>query len=290
MTLNVEFNNVSVDYKKFSALHDITCRLEGGKIYGLIGRNGAGKSTLLSLLASYREPTGGNLRVAGEDPFENTSIMAQVSFIYEFDYSDESEKVKGMLEAASRYRPHFDIDYAMELVERFNLPLDKPIKNLSNGMQSSLNVTLGLADRSPITIFDEAYLGMDAPTREIFYKEVLEDHARHPRTMILSTHLVSEMDYLFEEVIMIHKGKLLLHKPYDELIERGASITGASLQVDEFVRNLTQLNNQQLGDTKSVMVYGDLSEEKRDEAKKKGLDVGPVSLQDLFIHLTSEEV
>lgn len=157
-------------------------------------------------------------------------------------------------------------------------------------MQSALNVTMGLASRAPITIFDEAYLGMDAPTREIFYKELLADQAERPRTMILSTHLVSEMDYLFDEVIIIDKGAFVLHEEYETLISRGASITGAAEEVDDFVSGMTQLNEQQLGNTKAVMVYGYLSEKDKQEALQRGLEVGPVSLQDLFIHLTSEEV
>jgi ABC-2 type transport system ATP-binding protein len=290
MSFDIDLNQVTVKYGNFEALKKFSLHLETDKIYGLIGRNGAGKSTLLSLLASFIGPTEGTVKIGGKEPFENEEVMQHVTLVYETNYSDESENVKGMLEAAERYRPNFNREYAEELVKLFNLPLDKQVKQLSSGMQSVLNVTIGLANRALITIFDEAYLGMDAPTREIFYKEVLEDQARHPRTMILSTHLVSEMDYLFEDVIMIHKGNLLLKEPIDQLIERGASITGAAKDVEEFVRDMKQLSTQQLGGTKSIIVYGEMTEAKLNEAGQIGLEVGPVSLQELFIHLTSEEV
>ncbi|MGG6311391.1 ATP-binding cassette domain-containing protein [Paenibacillus macerans] len=289
MSLEVTLEQASVTYGRHNALTDITLELEPGKIYGLLGRNGAGKTTLLSLLASYMEPTGGKVRIGGRNPFEDAGTMAQVTFVYETNYSEESEKVKGMLEAAERYRPGFDRAYADELARMFGLPLDVPMKKLSSGMQSALNAVIGLANRTPVTIFDEAYRGMDAPTREIFYKQVLEDHANHPRTIILSTHLVSEMDYLFEDVVILHKGRVLLHEPIDELLERGASITGAAADVDEFVRGMKPLNVQQLGGTKAAMVYGEISGARRRLAEQKGLDIGPVSLQDLFIHLTGEE-
>ncbi|WP_217896391.1 ABC transporter ATP-binding protein [Oceanobacillus rekensis] len=287
--MNIDINNLSLKYKDFEALKNISFKLESGKIYGLLGRNGAGKTSLLSILASFREQTDGSLTIDGESPFENARIMQSVAFIYEKDYSDETEKVKGMLEVIERYRPNFDKEYANYLIKRFKLPLDKPVHKLSKGMQSALNVTLGLAGRTPITIFDEAYLGMDAPTREIFYKELLDDQAKHPRTMILSTHLVSEMDYLFDEVIVINQGSLVLHEEYETLASRGASITGSADKVDDFIIGMKQLNVQQLGNTKSVMVYGDLNENERQDAQLKGLEVGPISLQDLFIHLTSEE-
>lgn len=289
MTLDVEVNDVSLKYRRVEALKHVSFQLEGGKIYGLLGRNGAGKTSLLSLLASFREPTEGSIRIDGENPFENTRVMQNVSFIYQMDYSDETEKVNSMLKFVERYRPHFDRDYALHLAKRFNLPLDKAVNKLSKGMQSAFNATIGLASRAPLTIFDEAYLGMDAPTRDIFYQELLEDQGRFPRTVIVSTHLVSEMDYLFDEILIIHRGSLLLHEAYETLVSRGASITGPADEVDHFVGSLKKLNEQRLGNTKSVTVYGELSEEQKKDAQQKGLEVGPVSLQDLFIYLTGEE-
>lgn len=289
MSFDIKMNQVSVRFGRYQALKDVSMHLEGNKIYGLIGRNGAGKSTLLSLLASFTQPTTGSITIAGQEPFENAAIMSEVNFVYEKDYSTETEKVKGVIEAVERYRPNFDRQYALELVKLFKLPLDKYVSKLSKGMQSALNVTLGLASRSKITIFDEAYNGMDAPTREKFYKEVLADYERFPRTIILSTHLVSEMDYLFEEVVILKKGEVIIKEPIDLLLEKGAAVTGSKQAVDEFVQDMVHLNSQTLGGTKSVMVYEELTDQDREQARMKGLEIGPVSLQDLFIHLTKEE-
>lgn len=286
MNFNVSVNNLSLTYGSYPALKDVSFILNEPKIYGLLGRNGAGKTSLLSILASFREQTGGTIAIGGEAPFENAEIMKHVSFIFNKDYKDESDNVKESLEYVGRYRSQFDAEYADYLVEKFKLPLKKPIKEFSKGMQSALNVTIGLASRSPITIFDEAYLGMDAPTRDIFYRELLEDQSNHPRIIILSTHLVSEMDYLFDEVIILHKGSIVLQEDFESLVTKGSSITGAAEVVDEFVHPMKQLNSQQLGNTKSVMVYGELSEHDRKVARQRGLEIGPISLQDLFIHLT----
>nr|WP_246593723.1 ABC transporter ATP-binding protein [Evansella tamaricis] len=279
-----------MSYKGVEALKDVSFTLEQGKTYGLIGRNGAGKTTLLSLLASYREPTSGSLFIGGEDPFENRNIMPHVGFVYETNYSDEYDPPSSYFEFAERYRPNFDRGYAEELASRFKIPLNKPLKELSSGKQSAFNATLGLASRSSITILDEVYLAMDAPTRDLFYKEVIEEQAQHPRIMILSTHLVSEMEYLFDHVLILDNGKLLVNEPFDELVSRGAAVTGSSKVVDEFVNGMTKLNSQQLGDTKSVMIYEKLSEKQWAEAERQGLQIGPISLQELFIHLTKEEL
>ncbi|EIM05067.1 hypothetical protein A1A1_18092 [Planococcus antarcticus DSM 14505] len=288
MVAKIKLSNVTLKFGKFEALKDISLTLEAGKIHGLIGRNGAGKTTLLSLLAAFREPTQGQVEIDGEPVFENPEKMQQIAFIYEKNYTDEYEKIPAMLEFSENYRPNYDKEYADYLLKRFKLPLDKPVYKLSKGMQSALNVVIGLASRTPITIFDEAYLGMDAPSREIFYQEVLADLAKHPRTFILSTHLVSEMDYLFDNVVIIDQGRLLLNEDYETISAQGASITGAADQVDAFVSGRKVLNEQKLGGTKSVMVFGTLDEQDQLTARQQGLEIGPVSLQDLFIHLTEE--
>jgi ABC-2 type transport system ATP-binding protein len=178
----------------------------------------------------------------------------------------------------------------MELLKKFKLEGKKPVAKLSKGKQSAFNVVVGLACRSPITIFDEVYLGMDAPARDLFYQELLKDQELHPRMIILSTHLVSEMDYLFDEVIIITDGKIFLKEPYDDIVSRGVTVIGGKQAVDKFAEGKEVLNEEQLGDTKSVTLYGALSDAEQVHATELGLTIGPVSLHDLFIQLTKEEV
>ena len=113
--------------------------------------------------------------------------MQNVSFLYEADYKDESEKVKGMLENVKRYRPNFDEKYAEHLIRRFKLPLDKAVYQLSKGMQSALNVTIGLASRSSIAISDEVYLGMDALLEKFFIKNYLRIKQEPPHFYFINT-------------------------------------------------------------------------------------------------------
>lgn len=289
MNTKIDLQNITLRFKKFEALKDVSISLEANKIHGLIGRNGAGKTSLLSLVAAFRETTDGQILIDGEPVFENPDKMQEIMFVYDKNYAEEYDKIPAMLEFVERHRPNYDKDYADYLLKRFKLPLDKPVYKLSKGMQSAMNAVMGLASRAPITIFDEAYLGMDAPTREIFYQEILADQAEHPRTFILSTHLVSEMDYLFDNVVIIDQGLLVLSEDYETLTSRGASITGAAEQIDEFTSGMKILNEQKLGGTKKVMVYGALDEQRIAAARNLGLDIGPVSLQELFIHLTEEE-
>lgn len=287
--MNIKADHLHLRFGKHEALKDISFELEGNKIYGLLGRNGAGKTSLLSLIGSFREPTSGTLTINGENPFEHAATMQKVLFMYDKDYSDYSEKVNELLGDMQRYRPFFDKEYAEYLLALFKIDINKPIKKLSKGMQSAVNVSMGLASRTPITIFDEVYLGMDAPSRDIFYEELLKDQEKHPRMIILSTHLVSEMEYLFEDVVIIHEGNVLLQEDYESIISKGTSITGHKETVDAIIGTKKTMNEQQLGNTKSVMLYGELSEIEAETALEQGLELGHISLHDLFIHLTKEE-
>lgn len=287
--MKIVAKNLNLHYGKFAALQNINFELSEPKIYGLLGRNGAGKTSLLSILASFREATSGSLTIDGEAPFENTHIMQQVAFHYPKDYKDESDHLHKILSDAEKYRPNFDRNYAEHLANRFKLPMKKPIKQFSKGMQAAVNVVVGLASRCPLTIFDEVYLGMDAPSRDIFYHELLEDQERHPRMIILSTHLVSEMEYLFDEVLILDRGRMLLHENYDELINKGVKLIGNAAVVDGFVRDKKIIHVEQLGSTKAITIYGSLSDQEHRKALDLGLDMSPITLHELFVHLTKED-
>jgi ABC-2 type transport system ATP-binding protein len=289
MSFDIQIENLRVTYGDTAAIDGLSCRLEGGKIYGLLGRNGAGKTTLLAVLSAFRPASSGTVLIDGEDPFENARLMRDICFVREGTDGTEQMRVRDLLVLAAMFRPYWDQAYADRLIERFDLPLKKRVGGLSLGMRSALRVIVGLASRCPLTIFDEAYLGMDAPSRYAFYEEVLNDYIENPRTVILSTHLIEEFGSLFEEVLILDRGRLLVHDETDRLRERGTTITGPVAAVDGFVAGMTVLSQQKLGGTKSATVNEALSPEHRQRAKAAGLELGPVALQDLFVHLTEHQ-
>jgi ABC-2 type transport system ATP-binding protein len=287
VTLGIEVNDVRLRFGDTLALDGLSFRLDSGKIYGLLGRNGSGKTSLLSLLAAFRRPTSGRILIDGADPWENPRLVRQICLIRESGDVYDSERVSTILSIAGDLRATWDAGYADELVERFKLPRRKRVQALSRGQKSALGIVLGLAGRAPLTMFDESYLGMDAPSRYAFYDELLADYARQPRTIIISTHLIEEVATLFEEVVIIDEGRLVTHEDADTLRSRGVSVTGPADVVDTFTAGLTVLGQQRLGGTKAATVFGDLGDDRVTAAKLAGLELGPVSLQDLFVHLTT---
>ena len=288
MSFSADLRDVTLKYGDTEALSDVDLRLEAGKIYGLLGRNGSGKTTLLSLLAAFRRPTAGRVLVDDRPVWENAEVVSRVALVREGGDFDEAETGRTTIEEG-RIRPSFDRDYALKLAEEFELPLDRKVRDLSRGKRSVLAAICGLASRAELTMFDEVHLGMDAPTREAFYKALLEEYLERPHTVILSTHLIDEVANYLEEVVILDRGRVLRHDPIETLQGVGATLTGPAEAVDEFAAGLQILAEQRLGGTKSVTVGSPLDARTRERASASGIELGPVGLQDLFIHLTQPD-
>ncbi|WP_433297108.1 ABC transporter ATP-binding protein [Actinoplanes sp. CA-030573] len=283
----IEIRNLTVRYGSTVAVDDVSLDLPADKIYGLLGRNGSGKTSLLSALASYRRPSAGTVRVDGADAFENPAVMRNTCFIRDTLDNSDADKVRRIMCFAEWMRPGWDAGFAAKLLDLFEIDPAKRASSLSRGQRSAVGVVLGLASRAPLTILDETYLGMDAVARSVFYREVLQDYLAHPRTIILSTHLIEEVADLFERVIIIDRGRVLLHQETDELRGRGVTVTGPADAVDAFVAGHPVLGEQSLGGVRAVTLDWRPAPADVSRGEAAGLTFGPVGIQDLFIHLTS---
>lgn len=283
--------DLSVRYGKTTALEAVNLDLAPGRIHGLLGRNGTGKTTLLSVLASLRQPHTGSVVVDGQNPFERESLMENICLIRESgDVIGDAPATK-MLDFVEMARPTFDREYADALAQSFGLDVSVKPAAMSRGQRSALGAVIGLASRAELTMFDEVHLGMDAPTRQKFYDELIADFAEHPRTIILSSHLISEIEPLVETVTILAGGTVLLSEEADDLRRRGVTLTGPTAAVDQSAASQTALGHtvvgsRDLGPTRQLTLYGDLDQQALVDAERAGLQIGPVPLQDLFIHLT----
>ncbi|WP_127497366.1 ABC transporter ATP-binding protein [Actinoplanes solisilvae] len=284
----IEMRGVTVRYGATVAVDSVDLSLPDNKIYGLLGRNGSGKTSLLSALASYRRPASGTVLVDGEPAFENPRVMRQTSFIRDTLDLNDSDRVSAILDIAARLRPTWDAAYAAKLVEVFELDARKRVSALSRGQRSMLGVILGLASRTRLTILDESYLGMDAVARTLFYRELLADYLAHPRTIVLSTHLIGEVAELFERVIIMDRGRILLQDETDALRGRGVTVTGPVEAVAAFAAGHPVLGEQTLGATRAVTLDGRFGPDEIARGESAGLTFGPLGIQDLFVHLTSQ--
>jgi ABC-2 type transport system ATP-binding protein len=284
-------NGTVVKDEASTALDGASLTIRPGTITGVLGRNGAGKTTMLSLLGAFTRPTSGTVVVGPEgeqeDPWENPWITSGTQLIRESGDLMTDEKVTTSLRYYADMRPAWDAETAERLLDLFEVDVRKKPSALSRGKRSAVGATIGLASRAPLTIFDEVYLGMDAPTRYAFYDELLADYAEHPRTILLSSHLVEEVERLFEDVVVIDRGRVLLAEPADQMRARGFSLTGGRDVVERIAGGRRVLHRQQLGATVQVTLEGELGDDERAAARDAGVEVGTVPVQDLFVRLTS---
>ncbi|MCR8845011.1 ABC transporter ATP-binding protein [Paenibacillus sp. SC116] len=284
----IALQRVTKSYGGITAIHELSLSLAPNKIYGLLGRNGAGKTTLLHMLAAQLFASSGDVKVFGEDPFENESVLRQICFIKESQKYPETFRVVDVLKVSAALFPNWDVNYANSLIDDFGLPLKRNVHKLSRGMLASLGIIVGLASRAPITIFDEPYLGLDAIARGIFYDRLLGDYEEYPRTIILSTHLIDEASRILEHVILLEQGSVLIDEDVDQLRERAFTVVGAASTVEGFLVGKEVVHREAFGGLLKATLLGNRSGDNcRQQAQELDLEIVPLSLQQLVVYVTS---
>lgn len=282
--MKIDVQNLSKNYRKTKALENISFTLEEPKIYGLLGRNGAGKTTFMEILSGHILPSSGQIYIDGKVPFDNRQLTESICLIKEGNNFKKDLKIKSILKIYAYFYPTWDETLARHLLKQFNLNPEAKVKALSKGMESALGVTVALASKAPITVFDEPYIGLDAAARKKFYEILLEEYEREKRTIIFSTHLIDEVSLLFEEVLILQEGSLILREETEMLRHTTCAVTGAQKEVEQFIRDKEVIYTKQLAGMMTAYVYGTV-----EEAKLAGLSAEGIPIQELMIYLTESK-
>jgi len=283
MTPTISATNLGRRYRDQAALEDVSLAVKPGTVTGLLGRNGAGKTTLMRIVTGLEFPTSGTIRVFGEAPAENEPVLRRMVFVRE-DQAYPDLRVAHAIQVASWFYPNWDEDLARQLLADFDLPLQRRIRKLSRGMRSAVGIVIGLAARAELTIFDEPYAGLDAVARQLFYDRLLADFAAHPRTVVLSTHLIDEVADLLEHVVILDHGQVVLDAPADDVRGTAMTVSGPVTAVEEFVAGRPVWHRQRLASRASVTVTGPLDNAAQARARALHLRLEPLSLQQLLVH------
>ena len=282
-------SGITKKYGKKEVLHKVELELEPGKIYGLIGRNGAGKTTLLSIMSAQNPTTQGQV-LLGETPvWENQEALKHIYFSREINPNStvySGLKVKEHLKIAAAYLPNWDQEMADRLVTLFHLDKKKRISKLSKGMASMLTIVTALASKADFTFLDEPVAGLDVVAREQFYRLLVEEFTESGRTFVVSTHIIEEASDVFEEVIFLHEGEILLKENTQELLEHCVYVSGKTEAVEEAVKGKEIHARQVLGRSQGVMVR--LKEEEQILPDGQ-ITIQHMNLQKIFVSLCSGE-
>ena len=282
--------NIVKTYGGKDVLQDVSLELKENKIYGLIGRNGAGKTTLLSILTAQNPATKGSVTLDGMPVWENRRALEKLCFSRELNVGAESGlasmKVKEYLRIAATYYDNWDHGMEKKLVELFELNVKKKLSKLSKGMLSMVTIIVALCSKAPYTLLDEPVAGLDVVAREQFYKLLLEEYAATGRTFVISTHIIEEAANVLEDVIILHKGRVLVEDNTQAFTGSARYVSGKAEDVDAAVKGLEVHHTDTVGRSKGATVFL-----KPGQSVDEGYDVSvqPVNLQQAFVALCGEE-
>lgn len=214
----VRMDRVTRRFGKRFGLTDVSLEIPAGAVYGLLGLNGSGKSTLLKLLMGHLRPDMGAVELLGRGYEEAGQVLRErVGYISEdrnlYDWMTVGEAIR----FAKAFRLTWDGDKAASLQERFELPTQIRVRELSRGMRARLSLLVTLAWHPDVLLLDEPTSGLDPQVRRTFLEEILAELGELETTVILSTHLVDEIELIGEYVGILHEGRLVVSETVDEL-------------------------------------------------------------------------
>lgn len=282
--MSIEVKNLIKVYGDTRALDGVSIEFKPGKIYGLLGRNGTGKSTLLSIISNRIFATEGEVFLDGEITFENDRVLQQIYFMSERNSYPEKLKLKELFHWTKNFYPNFDMEYALKLAKKFDLNMNKKVKELSTGYRSIFKAIIALSVNVPYVFLDEPVLGLDANHRELLYRSILDRYIETSCTFVISTHLIEEVSSIIEHVIVIHKGKILIEDDTESLLSKGYTVSGPGALVEEFIKGKETIGMDSIGGLKSAHLMGNVNE----VVIPDGLEVNKLDLQRLFVKLTNE--
>ncbi|KGR90192.1 multidrug ABC transporter ATP-binding protein [Ureibacillus massiliensis 4400831 = CIP 108448 = CCUG 49529] len=285
----IKLENVSFSYGNTPALQNVSISETEPIIIGLWGRNGSGKTTLMKILSGMENIDNGSINVNGITPYNNNEAMNTITYIQENHPFSILWNVEDALHFGSLFNKNWDMELANHLVALFELPRKKKIKNFSKGMQTMLQIVVGLASKSPVTIMDEPTNGLDAYMRKQFYDVLLTTYEEDPRLIILSTHHIDEIEALCEKIAIINHQTIVRYENTEELKMRGILLSGSSQSIEALIKDNTILEKRKLGKQINVMIDDYFNDEWKIRAKEAGVTIEKAPLQDYLVNYTTKK-
>lgn len=225
----LEINHLYKNYDDKEVLKDINLKLKGGKIIGLLGQNGTGKSTLIKLINDLLIPTKGNIKVNGNDIGVETKKI--ISYLPERTYLNKNITVNEVINYFNDFYDNFDSKKARKLLKDLKLDENQKLSKMSKGMQEKVQLVLVMSRKALLYILDEPLGGVDPATRDYILDTILNNF-NHDASIIISTHLIADIERILDEVVFINDGRIILHEDTDKLREK------ENASIDEIFRRM----------------------------------------------------
>jgi ABC-2 type transport system ATP-binding protein len=214
-------------YRSSWALRDCDIEIPEGSVTALLGPNGAGKSTLLEMAVGLLEPTAGSLQVLGHSPWEEAeALLPRVGFVAQEHPLHERFSLAEMIEYGSHLNPSFDTGLAKRRLRRLGVAPGHKVGKLSGGQQSQVALTLALAKRPELLLLDEPVAALDPRARREFLATVVEAAAETGMTVVLSSHIVADLERICDHIVMLSESRQVLSGSIEEIVARHRVLTG----------------------------------------------------------------
>lgn len=277
----IALKQVTKQYREATVLKNITLSVDEPGIYCLLGRNGAGKTTLLKSIAGYQNITGGTIQVDGKT-ITTSTLETGVSYIENFA-RHFNLPVRKLLRIASEVNPDYDYDFASEMMERFELDGKKKFNHLSLGMKTMVSTIICLGSNKSVVLLDEPVLGFDAIMRVEFYDMLTESFQKHPRIIIVSTHIIEEIAKTIQKLIIIDKGSVRFFDTLKSVETKAFSVSGLQKDVEAATKDLHIIGQDTVGGLVTSYIFDTPPEQ------AASLEIHPLSLQDFFIQMVGHK-
>jgi ABC-2 type transport system ATP-binding protein len=222
MSVILDCKSLTKKFGSTTALSDVNLSLERGRIIGLLGPNGSGKTTFIKIINGLLVPNEGSIRIAGMEPGVESKKI--ISFLPEKTYLPDWMKVSEAISFFKDFYEDFEEKRAYDMLHRLNLDPNKRLKTLSKGTKEKVQLILVMSRRADLYCLDEPIGGVDPAARDYILNTIITNYDENA-TVILSTHLIADIENVLDEVIFIKEGRLVLHAPVDEIREKeGKSI------------------------------------------------------------------
>lgn len=277
----IEMVGVTKRYRQTPVLHSISMTIDAPGIYCLLGRNGAGKTTWLKSIAGYQNISEGKILVDGK-AVSTAAMDTGVSYIENFA-KHFNLPVRRLLRIAGELNPEFDFDFAFEMMDRFELDGKKKFNHLSLGMKTMVSTIVCLSSNKRVILLDEPVLGFDAIMRVEFYDMLAESFRRHPRIILVSTHIIEEIAKTIQKLIIIDRGSIRFFDTLQAVEEKAWSVSGLKRNVDAATQGLRVIGEETVGGLVTRCIFD------APPQAESSLEITPLSLQDFFIQMVGHK-
>ncbi|MCI6164061.1 MAG: ABC transporter ATP-binding protein [Lachnospira sp.] len=231
----IQINNLNKSYGMKHVINDMNLELEGGKIVGLLGPNGSGKSTLIKMLGGVLKANSGEILIDGKPVSVETKKI--VSYLPERTYLSPSMKVKEAIRMFEDFYEDFKRERAEEMLGKLNISVNDTIKSLSKGTREKVQLVLVMSRDAKVYLLDEPMGGVDPAARDYILKTILTNYNENA-CVLISTHLISDVEKVLDEVVFIQNGNVILNETVDEIREnKGKSVDALFREVFTCLEN-----------------------------------------------------